>query len=47
MFSSEKSYSGLMVLDYRQSKDSVLQTGWIVFALLKMESYPTDGHTGT
>ena len=29
MFSSEQSYPRLVVLDYRDSKDSVLQTCWI------------------
>ena len=45
MFSSEQSYSGLVILDYRERKDSVLQTCWIVFAPLRLESYPTIGRT--
>ena len=36
MFSSEESYSGLVTLDYRESKISVLQICWMV-------SYSTDG----
>ena len=33
MFSSEQNCLGLVSLDYRESKDSVLQTCWMVFAL--------------
>ena len=47
MFSSEYSYSGLVILDYRESKDSVLPTDWMVFASLRLESYPMDGWTDT
>ena len=42
-----KSYSGLVILDYRESKDSVLQTCRMVVAPLTQESFPTDGRTGT
>ena len=45
MFLSEKSYSGLVLLEYRDSKDSVLPADWMVFATL--ESYPMDGWTDT
>lgn len=44
---SKKSYSGLVSLFYRESKDSVLQTCWILLAPLRLESYPTDGQTNT
>ena len=45
MFSSELSYSGLVILEYRESKDSVVPTDWMVFASLRLESYPADGLT--
>ena len=47
MFSAEQSYSGLVVLDYRESKDPVLHTSWMVFAPLILESYPTDRRMDT
>ena len=44
MFSSVQSYSGLLILDYIGSKVPVLQTCWMVFAPLRLESYLTDEH---
>ena len=43
MFLSEYSYSGLVILDYRESKNSLVPIDWMVFAYLRLESYPTDG----
>ena len=45
MFSSEQSFSSLVILDYREIKDSVVHTCWMVFAPLRLESYPTDRRT--
>ena len=45
MFSSEQSDPRLVSLDYRESKDSVLQTCWMVFAPLGLESYSMDRQT--
>ena len=45
MFFSEEGYPGLVIHDYRQSTDSVLQTCWMIFVTLRLESYPTDGRT--
>ena len=39
--------AGSVSLDYRESKDSVLQTGKMVFAPLRLESYSTDGQLDT
>ena len=43
MFSSEKNYSTLVIPDYRESEDSVLQACWMVFAPQRLES---DAQTG-
>ena len=34
-----------MILDDRDTEDLVIQTSWMIFASLRLESYPTDGHT--
>ena len=47
MFSSEQRCSGLVIYDNRESKASVLQTLWMVFAPPRLESCPTYGWMDT
>ena len=47
IFSSKQRYFGLVIHDNRESKTLVLQKSGMIFASLRLESYPTGGWTDT